>query len=432
MKSLRKQEQLYKDQLLEKPAVSTYRYKSYRNCLQHIIRKNRQQYLHDKCTEFKQNGRKLWQLINKIIGKTNNKLSTTESLRVDNLVKYDSNSITEMFNEFFSTIGELLAQKQMSEPEVIKLYMQTMTRHDLSIFLAPTSSDEIHKLIENLPNKTSSGYDKISSILLKSLSKAISTPLEIIFNRSLEEGVFPDKMKLADVVPPYKNKDNQECTNYRPISLLISLSKLLEKIMYKRVYQFLEDKKQIFPSQYGFRSAHSCENAISELLSNIRNVDAMPSCVGASVGWPLFHNCQQNKVNFSFNHFFFYLKFHYRCVSFERGLYPEKSPSGIHWSSVVIQLAVNWTWCSLRSLEFKRQWPWQYGLHFGLAPSVWFDLQQREASGVSCILIRRGINVTTDNTDHHTYDRRFYLISFYLIIVHWQNDMSTWTKHKLN
>ena len=76
-------------------------------------------------------------------------------------------------------------------------------------------------------------------------------------------------MKKADIVPLYKSKDKQECSNYRPISLLITLSKLLEKIVYKRVYQFLEKTGQIFPSQYGFRTSHSCENAVSELLSTI-------------------------------------------------------------------------------------------------------------------------------------------------------------------
>ena len=85
----------------------------------------------------------------------------------------------------------------------------------------------------------------------------------------MEEGIFPVNMKKADIVPLYKSKDKQECCNYRPISLLITLSKLLEKIVYKRVYQFLEKTEQIFPSQYGFRTSHSCENAVSELLSTI-------------------------------------------------------------------------------------------------------------------------------------------------------------------
>ena len=76
-------------------------------------------------------------------------------------------------------------------------------------------------------------------------------------------------MKLADVVPLFKSKDRNECTNYRPISLLLTISKLLEKIVYSRTYKFLERHDKLYVSQYGFREGHSCENAISELVSEI-------------------------------------------------------------------------------------------------------------------------------------------------------------------
>ena len=76
-------------------------------------------------------------------------------------------------------------------------------------------------------------------------------------------------MKMADVVPLYKSCDQYEYTNYRPISLLLTMSKLLEKVMYKRTYNFLEVTEQLYCSQYGFRTGHSCENAVSELLTEI-------------------------------------------------------------------------------------------------------------------------------------------------------------------
>ena len=76
-------------------------------------------------------------------------------------------------------------------------------------------------------------------------------------------------MKIADVVPLHKAGPKDLCTNYRPISLLLTLSKLLEKIVYTRTYSFLDKTGQIFKSQYGFRSKHSCEHAITELLGEI-------------------------------------------------------------------------------------------------------------------------------------------------------------------
>ena len=97
----------------------------------------------------------------------------------------------------------------------------------------------------------------------------IAKPLEIVFNQSLKSGVFPDKMKGAEIVPLYKSKCRMEPGNYRPISLLVTVSKILEKIMYKQTYSFLDENNQIYHSQYGFRARHSCENAISDLVSQI-------------------------------------------------------------------------------------------------------------------------------------------------------------------
>ena len=76
-------------------------------------------------------------------------------------------------------------------------------------------------------------------------------------------------MKYADITPLYKSKCKYETTNYRPISLLITLSKILEKVVYKRTYHFLEDNHILYNSQYGFRSQHSCQDAISELVGKI-------------------------------------------------------------------------------------------------------------------------------------------------------------------
>ena len=269
LRSLKRQKDLYKEMVQSKSDVSTYTYRSYRNCLQKLIRNNRQHYLHDKCKEYRQNGKKLWQLINKILGKENNKQNSIESLRVDNILKHDSDSITNSFNEFFSTIGEKLAQEQNCTSLEHSEYLKGLKQQETSMFLRPTTHQEILTLINSLPNKSSSGYDNISNNLLKSISNEILAPLELIFNKSIEEGIFPSNMKKADVVPLHKSKDKHECSNYRPISLLLTLSKLLEKIIYKRVYGFLEATGQIFPSQYGFRTSHSCENAVCELLSTI-------------------------------------------------------------------------------------------------------------------------------------------------------------------
>ena len=137
------------------------------------------------------------------------------------------------------------------------------------MYTTPTTPTEIDTIIKKLASKQSSGYDNISNQMLKWLHPVITLPLCIIFNKSLQEGHFPNKMKLAEIVPLYKGGDESLSNNYRLISLLLTISKVLEKVVYVRTYNFLEKNNILFKSQYGFRNQHSCNDAISELVGEI-------------------------------------------------------------------------------------------------------------------------------------------------------------------
>ena len=143
--------------------------------------------------------------------------------------------------------------------------------HALSdhLVMNPTTVSEIESRIHQLPNKTSQGHDGISNVLLKKLCKCISFPLCLIFNESIAEGKFLTQMKIAEVIPLYKGRELDQVINYRPISLLITISKVLEKIIYTHVYKFLQDNKILYNSQYGFHFKHSCKQAILELIGNV-------------------------------------------------------------------------------------------------------------------------------------------------------------------
>ena len=213
--------------------------------------------------------KKLWQLINRIIGKENNKRHIIDSIKTQERCYYDPNGITSTLCDHFANIGEKYSNKIPTDSCKTNEYINQIPNHNQTMFLKPTNQQEIRSLILSLSNKPSSGHDNISNILLKKLTNCLLVPLEIIFNKSLLEGKFPDKMKLADIIPLHKSKSTQDCNNYRPISLLITISKLLEKIIYTRTYKFLERSKLLYTSQYGFREGHSCENAVSELVSEV-------------------------------------------------------------------------------------------------------------------------------------------------------------------
>ena len=147
--------------------------------------------------------------------------------------------ITKEPGNYFANVGKDFANKIPQGKHNIKHYLDKIPYNDHSIFLTPTSKTEMIKLIGSLKNKSSSGHDGISNRILKGITHSISELLSIIFNKSLEEGVFPTEIKKADTVPLYKSKAKDDKNNYRPISLLLIISKLLEKVMYNRTYQFL-------------------------------------------------------------------------------------------------------------------------------------------------------------------------------------------------
>ena len=136
--------------------------------------------------------KKLWQLINRLIGKENNKKHIIESIKVNEKLLDDPISITSELCDFFANVGEKYASKIPSNPYKTQEYINKIETNSTSLFLAPTSSQEIKNLIQLLTNKTSSGCDNISNNLLKQLTPSILEPLEIIFNKSLQEGLFPE------------------------------------------------------------------------------------------------------------------------------------------------------------------------------------------------------------------------------------------------
>ena len=127
------------------------------------------------------------------------------------------------------------------------------------------------KIVRSLKPKSSAGYDGISLKILKQIAPSIIKPLTLIINQSLFTGIFPNKLKTAKVIPLYKKDDPLIRDNYRPVSLLTSISKIFEKVAHKQLSKYFADNKLFYKSQYGFRDEHSTEFASLELIDRIIN-----------------------------------------------------------------------------------------------------------------------------------------------------------------
>ena len=187
-----------------------------------------------------------------------------------NNVKYVCRAlnIADKFNEDFTEIGPSLASEiDVSNKSPFNTYLTSPCTS--SFHLQYTNPSGILKIIQGLKPKTSAGYDHLSSKVLKDIADIVSTPLRIIINQSLCSGIFPSKLKIANVILLFKKGDIQLFGNYRPISLLSSVSKVFEKAAYGQLYEYFSSHALFYDSQYGFRKSHSTELATLELVDRI-------------------------------------------------------------------------------------------------------------------------------------------------------------------
>ena len=133
-------------------------------------------------------------------------------------------------------------------------------------------TQEIQEIILTFDSNKSTGPNSIPIYILKAFNNFFSSIHCKIINLVFETGIFPDLCKLAKVIPIYKNDDALLCENYRPISLLSIFSKLFEKLIYRRMYKFLDVNNLIYNRQFGFKTNYSNEHTLISLTENIKNL----------------------------------------------------------------------------------------------------------------------------------------------------------------
>ena len=139
-----------------------------------------------------------------------------------------------------------------------------------SMFLKTTDEHEILNILKSMKNKTSSGIDGISPKLLKYCAESVVDPLTILINRSTAAGLFPDSLKVAKVIPIYKEGDREVFSDYRPISFLSVLGKIYERVIYARFLTYIGKFSLLDENQFGFRKEHKTVGALACVIQQIR------------------------------------------------------------------------------------------------------------------------------------------------------------------
>ena len=164
-------------------------------------------------------------------------------IKVNKTIIQKPQEIAKEFNKFFTSVGPTLAGKI---PNTEKSFQDFLTSHNKKMQLEELNFDEFEEPFKSLKRSKAAGFDDLSSDIIIDAYDSLKNILLHIFKVSIKQGIFPDSLKIAKVAVIFKSGAKDNVSNYRPISVLPVFSKVLERIMYNRVYNHLASKGLLY------------------------------------------------------------------------------------------------------------------------------------------------------------------------------------------
>ena len=203
---------------------------------------SKREYYSQPVNDSKHNMRTLWKTINDITKfKQRSNLQITELLDEAGIKVTDHVKMANLLNDYFSAFGQKIAAK-IDKPSATNTNSTNplIANRSNSFFFKPVTTTDTLTYIQQLNVNKSAGPEDIPIKIIKMSASVIASVLEHLFNKYLINGVFPGSLKIGKIVPIHKNGPKNECCNYRPITLLTPLSKILEKCIFEQIYTYLE------------------------------------------------------------------------------------------------------------------------------------------------------------------------------------------------
>lgn len=231
------------------------RVKAISNRISHLKRKLKKNYITEKLAENKDNPKKCWNVINLLTNR--NKIN--DSVEPDMITQERAND----YNQYFATIGEEIKKK-------LNIQTQLKDFHGLEGFnFRPETDVSIKKLIDKIKKDVATGADDIGAKLIKDASEVLSPLLAEIINLGYQSSIFPDCMKTATIKALHKKEDPDKISNYRPISILPTLSKVFERAATDQLVEHLEKNNLLSRHQHAYRKGHSTQTCLVEVSNHL-------------------------------------------------------------------------------------------------------------------------------------------------------------------
>ena len=202
-------------------------------------------------------------------------LKTSSNTLPDELIVDDKNitkseNIALELNEYFTSISEILNRNSYKTPDIDIAKLQHFTNSKLpgdTFFHIPLiTRGQVISFINRLDSTKATGIDGLGSKIIKLAADILSPSITLLINRSIIRGQFPSQLKCAKVFPIFKGDAKTDPSNYQPISILPTISKIFEKHINHHLMGYLNKYKLIHESQSGFRPKHSCQTALVKLI----------------------------------------------------------------------------------------------------------------------------------------------------------------------
>jgi hypothetical protein len=264
--SIKRKHKLHTSFLKNPTPENNKAYKKFKNKLTHILRIAERNHIQNELKACKSDMRKSWKIIKEVINKNRKKSTTLPKLKINGKLCEDPKICANSFNHFFTNIGSTLDKK--IAPSNINPLQFIPKNYTVNLFLSPATEQEIIEIINSLKN-CAVGWDCFPASIFKENKDCFSNILKHIVNLSLEQGIFPKELKIANIIPIFKSGETDSVGNYRPVSLLSTVSKVFERAFYSRLSSFIKQQKILYELQFGFREGHSTHMAIIQLLENI-------------------------------------------------------------------------------------------------------------------------------------------------------------------
>ena len=251
-------------------------YKIARNKVQGMIKKKQKNFIAEKLNQNIGKPKELWKSLKSLGLPSKQQSSSTICLEKDGILSFDHKANAEIFKDFYSNLASDLVKKLPNPPNkfgtgTVREYYKNLNLEEKSFAFEPTTHAVVLKLLEDLNPSKSAGLDNIAGKFLKEGASILASPLTDLCNLSISLSSFPDECKVAKLKPLYKKETKTKPKNYRPISLLPLISKIIEKIIHNQTQSFLDENKILYTYQSGFRKHYSTDTCLSYLTDRLRN-----------------------------------------------------------------------------------------------------------------------------------------------------------------